>query len=318
MAKLLGGAASLVLPGINQGDVPQWDTALQKYKPGALPPGTVPKAGDTLVFNTVINQFVPASQLPLPTGAAGGQFQIESFFADPDGTLESTWVDSSPSGLGNLVNTGGGTRPTLLTDVDGIRALRFDGVANFLRRTGMGAVNTSRHTVFLVAKHGFGGGTIPWSFGRAGVLSNGVGCCRGILGATSVVHGVEANNLGGAVAQSVGPATVDGVSNTNAGGFGVRRAWCFQWGGDGQITARWGGFMHVSGLTSFAALDGDPPVNNFSFTALYLGAENNGGGAPIGFSPVDFSYFSYYPGLQFNGAVVGQELTRLRAVYQCR
>lgn len=255
--------------------------------------------------------------VPVPTAApagANGQFIIESFAADPDGTLETTWVDQT--GTGNIANGGGAGRPTLGTASDGVRFLRFDGVANFMRRA-LAAVNTKNLTLFIVEAHDFAGGTIPWSLGRAGVLSNGVGCARGILGAASNVFGAEANNLGGAVAQSVAPSSLDGGGTFNTGGFGQRRAWCFQWRGNGMLTARWGGYVSLGHLRAFISLDADPPANNFTYTDFVLGAENNGGGALLSFCPVDYSYFALYPGVAMEPRVVMQELERLRERYLC-
>lgn len=284
--------------------------------------------GDTLIYQTVIIQGVPtivpvpASQAKRPLGAKQ-MFEVESFNAIADGTLLTSWSDVSGNAL-DIANGGGAERPILITDSGNspIRAVRFDGVANNLLRRGMAAVATEELTVFLVMRHYAAGGDVPWSLGRAGAVGAAAGNARGLFGGTTVCPGSQANGLGGATAHGPMNATQDGASTVNTGGPGVRRAYCYKWTRINRSpTEMWGELLFGgTGGCAFLFLSNIPLVNQFTFTALVMGAENNGGGALTLFAEQDVSYFAYYEGaaaLAITPKQVQTELARLRATYQC-
>lgn len=316
-------AGTKLAPGNAVGDVPTWNGVQYLPAQPLVPPGSPTPAfppGDTLIFNTINNTFMPASSFPRPPGASQ-IFEVDSFSALPDGSLIQTWPDVSGHGL-DISNGGGAARPTLKTDADGVRAVVGDGAANVLRRLGMTAVNTFDLTVFVVQRHTFFSSTkIPWSLGRAATLSNAVGCARGLISAASICHGAQANNLGGAITHSGGGVRQDDAAGVNtAGQYAARRAYAFTWRNIG-LTAnpRWCQTAFLGDVCASIALDVSPPANNFSFTDITIMAENNGGGAPTLFADTELTYFSYY--VSGNSSAISLraiwiELERLRAKYQ--
>lgn len=316
MAKIRRSGLALP-PGNYVGEVLTWDGVRWGPQPIPTPPiPAAPSGGDILIYNTTINQFVPASQLsPLPN--ARQMFAMSSFTGQPDGTAITTWPDISGNAL-DVANGGGADRPTLVTDpVDLIRAMRFDGVDDFFRRLAMPAVNTQDLTVFIVSRHYITASDVPWSLGRAAVASNAAGCARGLIGAASINMGAQANGLGGALAHGPGNAVQDSAAAVNtAGQYGPRRAYCFKWT---AVHNRWTQLAYMGGHCAGFPLDVTPPANLFTFTACVLGAENNGGGAPTLFCEQDLSYLAYYEGansFNISAKLVWQELQRLQALYQ--
>lgn len=326
MAEMRGGGSSLVLPGVNQGDVPTWDTAIGKYKPGsAAPPGTTPVPGDTLIFNPTTGTFMPWSQFPEPVGVRVRYDVRDSFGATADGTLLTTFPDTSGNAQ-DVSNGGGAQRPVFLTNGqgDGVPAVRFDGVAQFFRKIGFTAApNVKDLCVFLVGHSGFVGGVEPWALGRAGVVDNAVGCTQGITSAidTGALGCLAGNNLGGNTMRSAAFSSIDGGALQSSSSPFMRRVHAYRWGSrfnSATGLVRWGVTCYLAGQSAFFALDVDPPTNLWTFTSIVLGGGNNGGGAVNNFCPLDLCHYKMYFGTPFiTDQQVFFEMQRLRLLYQC-
>jgi hypothetical protein len=241
-------------------------------------------------------------------------YQVESFAGTPDGTLLAAWPDASGNAH-NLANTGGADRPAYIADPqgDGIPAVRFDGVADFMRVVGMPAVNTSEQAVFCVMSQIGPAASEPWALGRVGVADSAAGNARGTVGAASFTNGCQANNLGGATAIGAGSTALDSASSVNTSGLNVRRAFAFKWS---TRRGRWSCFTFVGDTVAEAFLTVAPVGTNFVWTAVALGAGNNGGGAPNLFSACDWNFFAVYPSILAD-RVVWMVLAHLRARYRC-
>lgn len=284
---------------------------------GQVPAGTVPVPGDQMVYDPQTGLFAPTSQLT-PMANAAARFEAENLVG-ANGADFGNWRDSA--GGADLAPVT--THALVAVDaLDGIRAAAFPGVSTALRRGPGAAVNATRLTVFLVARHYFQGATVPWSLGKAAVASNAAGCARGIFGAASVVMGAQANNLSGATAHGAGSTVLDEASSINTAGEYVRRAYCFDWGdvigGPGGVgLSFWSFTAYVGAHCATTPLAASPVGTNFSFTTLCLGAENNGGGAPTLYAVLDLSYFAYHVDSPATRQQIALELARLRARYKC-
>lgn len=283
--------------------------------PTVVPPLTPIVQGDTLIYQTVNGVLVPlpATQLQFPANPRQ-QFEVESMSGLPDGQLVNVWPDVSGNGLD--ITAAGAARPTLITQNDGVRAVRFDGVANVLRRLGMPAVNTPDLVVFMVATTFSPVSGNLWTLAAAS-LGSGAGAAMGFMNANGSV-GARANNLGGATLRGPGFQTLDSSATTAGSWF--RLAHCLKWGNTDGPVPGWGQYSLLGGNASFNFLSGVPVGTNFNFTHLEIAAEGNGGGPPIGFALVDCTFFSYYEGAAaaaINLRDCWMTLEKLRARYRC-
>jgi hypothetical protein len=305
-------------PGENIGDLLTWNgSAWVASPPAAQNPSFPIVEGDTIIYQTINNILtpIPASQIPSPAGSHN-MYEVESFLGTPTGTLITAWPDVSGNGF-DISNAGGAARPTYLVDPlgDGINLVRFDGVANFLRRLAMAAVASSEMTVFTVFSQIGPAASEPWGLGSAASVSDSAaGHARGTIGAASFTSGAQANNLGGATAIGPGATALDSASTVNQAGTNVRRAMAWKWT---TRSGRWSVFPFLGNSVSEAFLTAAPPATGFTWTAVILGAGNNAGGAPNLFCRADWCFFSTYPGVILSDRVIRVELEKLRARYQC-
>lgn len=253
-------------------------------------------------------------------GSYNQEYRIESLsglYAD-GADITGGWPDVSGNGL-HLADSGAGNRPSYRSNPlgDNVPAARFDAVSEFLQVTGMVSPANSDLTIYSVVTTGHAGvaigGTVPWSLGRAGVLSNAVGCARGIIGAASLTWGGQANNLGGAVAYGPGFSAQDGLAEGNSGGIFIRRAFCHRWS---TRVGNWILSSFVGDTGVIHSYGGAPPANNFSYTALVLGAEYNGGGGKLNFFGGEYSYFARST-TAHTDEQVKNKLRQLRDTYLC-
>ena len=263
--------------------------------------------------------YTPYSPIgELPSGFVQ-EYRIESLaglYAD-GADITGGWPDVSGSGF-NLPDSGAGNRPNMRLNAlgDGIMGARFNGANSFLRVavTNAGGSDLTIYAVVYLGHVGVGiGGTVPWSLGRVGVLSNAVGCARGIIGAASFTHGAQANNLSGAVARGGGFSAQDGLAEANSAGLFFRRAFAFRWS---SRTGNWIQSMFVGDTVAMTTYGAAPPANNFSYTNFCLGAEHNGGGAPLNFFGGDWQYFARATTAHMDH-VVHNKLLQLRQQYNC-
>lgn len=282
---------------------------------GLLPPGGLEgeiatKANDNdyeFVWRDLFSlQQIAAAASQAPTGAAG-MFRVESLAGTSDGADISSWMDDM--GNGDMPDPGASARPSYHLNLygDHIAAVRFDGVDEYMRRTGMTSPANQVLAVFLVAAHKGTGGVL-WEL-HGGSVFGGPGGAGGTITSSGDALGARAMNLGGATVRGAGAVMHDAdVSNA---GILFRRAYCFQW------MMRDGTFVMVAYRGTDAAVNdlASASPGNFTYTALIFGASGNGGGSPVSFGQIDLSFFSYYP-ILLSPTEVATELARLRAVYK--
>lgn len=309
MAKIRRSGLALP-PGTFAGEVLTWDGV--QWGPQALPPppGSTPQQGDILIFNTITNEFVPASFLDPPANARQ-MFDVNASFAgQPDGTLVTTWPDISGNAL-DISNAGGAQRPSLITDSsDGVRALAFDGIANRMNRTAMAANASSEGTIFIVLAHEAVAGRVA-VMTTAGAIFGGPNTYNISLSSTQLGIAARAHNLGGATMRGRGMVGPDDGTGGSAG-IVIRRAYCFQWT---LKRGLWGQISYLGDDAVFHTINAGAPAN-VAYTELWVGVDNTG----ALFFEEDVSYLSIYTGA--NSTAIGtrrawMELKRLQAKYNC-
>jgi len=255
-------------------------------------------------------QAIAAAAAAAPPGAKG-MFRVESLVGTSDGADITAWTDDT--GNGNMPDPGAGVRPSYhldpLNDGDGVPAVHFDGVDEYMRRTGMTSPANTDLIVFLVASHPGTAGVL-WELQSASAFGGG-GSAGGLVTTNGDNMAVRANNVGGATARSGGCAATDDGDTGTAGKY-VRRVYCFQWC---TRAGQWVLIAYV-GHTAVAHILTAAPPADFTYTALIFGASGNGGGAPVSFGELYLSFFSYYSTTKLSQVEIATEMTRLRAVYK--